>query len=215
MHLGISPPPVPSFRFLALSRFPNPFPNPPSLSQLSRTSVSRQISRFDQELIYKVLLPLTTLEGWGGCCFGDPYYWCGGPRWTEARWNVLEIGITDTGFSTSRRLPRFRCSTTLQNLWGFRGEIVPIFFVLRGNLENGLYCFSGFLKVFVTSGQRNTPKPPGGILKKGCCPFNWLYEGRSWSFMVKNISPSLLDQWHTTNNKGQSWKTRWKKIAAK
>ena len=68
MHLGISPP-VLSFRFLALSRFLNPFPNPPSLSQLSRTSVSGQISRFDQELIYKVLLPpLTTLEG-GGLLF--------------------------------------------------------------------------------------------------------------------------------------------------
>ena len=78
-----------------LSRFRNPFPNPPSLSQLSRTSVSGQISRFDQELIYKVLLLLlTTLErGWGvvvleiriigvggalRCvlvkCFGDLYY---------------------------------------------------------------------------------------------------------------------------------------------
>ena len=74
-----------------LSRFRNPFPNPPSLSQLSRTSVSGQISRFDQELIYKVLLLLTTLEGLGvvvleiriiggPCvvlvkCFGDLYYW--------------------------------------------------------------------------------------------------------------------------------------------
>ena len=60
-HLRLSP--ASASRLL---RFRNPFPNPPSsLSQLSRTSVSGQISRFDQELIYKVLLPLTTLEGWG------------------------------------------------------------------------------------------------------------------------------------------------------
>ena len=69
-----------------LSGFRNPFPNPPSLSQLSRTSVSGQISRFDQELIYKVLLVLTTLGGGvvvleiriiGGCrrsCVGEMFW---------------------------------------------------------------------------------------------------------------------------------------------
>ena len=83
IHLGLISPASAS----RLLRFRNPFPNPPSsLSQLSRTSVSGQISRFDQELIYKVLL-VTTLSGVGGCCFGSPYYWRGALCWR----NVLGI----------------------------------------------------------------------------------------------------------------------------
>ena len=142
-----------------LSGFRNPFPNPPSLSQLSRTSVSGQISRFDQELIYKVLLVLTTPGGGvvvleiriiGGCPLSAQLCWR----------NVLEICITDTGFSTSRRLPPASAAATIQNLRGFRGANAPSYFHSLRKQKMGRIPFPSLSKVFVTSSPKKHPQSP-------------------------------------------------------
>ena len=65
------------------------------------------------------------------------------------------------------------------------------------------------LKVFVTSSPKKHPQSPQEELwKRAAVRSIDCMKGAAGHLWSKIYPPSLLDQWHTTNNKDQSWNKR-------